>query len=136
MSLARTHRDFARRRRLPAALALALIAAMGAEPAHFALTKHAYCPEHGEFIHPDAAPHEGTTGPRSDAPELYASHGEQHHGHDHCVVTGERRKAVLPSRASAVIQVPDRPADVDERPLWAPLSTSRFRIAPKQSPPA
>jgi hypothetical protein len=135
MPFSRASRDLGRGRWLPAALVFALVGAQGASFAHFALVKHAYCAEHGELVHPDAAPRGGATEHRSNGPGLYASEDEQHHGHDHCILNGHRREAVLASPTAAVIQVPDRSSDVEPRLLWAPSSTPRFRIAPKQSPP-
>jgi hypothetical protein len=118
-------------------LALGLVGAQGASLAHFALVKHAYCAEHGELIHPDADYRAPPARPRSSKPSLYATEAVEYaHGHDHCALAGQRRESALPARAFAL---PVDGAGRVDAPLalaWTPFSGPRFRLAPKQSPPA
>ncbi len=136
MLLSHARRD-AHGRWLSALLALALAGAQGASLAHLAIVKHAYCPEHGELIHPDARPHASASAPRPTTPGLYASEEEAHaHGHDHCILSGQRRDVALAARTTAVPIDGARQSDVAPGLACVPASNPRFRLAPKQSPPA
>jgi hypothetical protein len=136
MARPRPNRDSGRHGWLPAAVALALLAAQGAGLAHFALLRHAYCPEHGELIHPESAPQADVSRGPSSAPGLYGSKLDRSHGHEHCILSGLRREAILASRSAPVAVVPECSGDREPATLPAFSSTPRFRLAPKQSPPA
>lgn len=136
MSLLRVRRYLAHGRWLPAVLALALVGAHGISLAHFALVQHAYCPEHGELIHPDAAPHAHASAHPTKTPGLYASEEVEQGGHEHCALLGHRREVALPTNSSALLPAHEPPANVVAGGAWAPSSDARFRLAPKQSPPA
>jgi hypothetical protein len=137
MSLSRARRDVARSRLFSGLLALGLVGAQGASLAHFALVKHAYCPEHGELIHPDAEYRAPSAERHSSKPGLYAAEAaEREHGHDHCALAGHRRDSALPARtATSLIQADHRSAVAPDL-ASVPPSLPRFRVAPKQSPPA
>jgi hypothetical protein len=136
MFLLRVRRDVARGRWLPGMLALALVAAQGAWLAHFALVKHAYCPEHGELVHLDAAPHTAVGAHPAKTRGLYAPEEAEQGRHEHCALLGLRREVALPASSSAFLPAYDPPTNVVPGVAWAPSSDTRFRLAPKQSPPA
>jgi hypothetical protein len=137
MALSAFRRDVTHRRWLPAVLAVALVGGQGAVAAHFALVKHAYCGEHGELIHPDAAQHVSGPAHASKTPGLYAAgEDELEHGHDHCVLSGVRRHAAPVRHAGAVLPIDGGHVELAHVIAWAPSSATRLRIAPKQSPPA
>jgi len=100
------------------------------------LVEHTKCSEHGALVH-DAHGHQvdldtdagrslrGTSLPKSEA------------SHDHCSCATERRDAVAPivdawATDLLTIDVPDRFKIAQARSE----NTPRFRLAPKNSPPA
>ena len=139
MRISRLRRDVGRGRWLSAALAVALVAAQGASLAHFALVKHAICPLHGELIHPDADRHGSAAVHPSNGRDaaLYGSADESDAFHDdHCGVVGHRREVALPTVSSAILPDDVRLAVTPLELAAAPTTETRFRLAPKQSPPA
>jgi hypothetical protein len=125
------------RRWLPTAVAFALFAAQGASFAHLALVKHEYCPEHGEFEHVEASPPARTAAPDPGIPGVAprpAASGS--HEHEACTVWAHRREATLTARPDVVVALVVQAAKVAPLVTRAPLSEPRFRLAPKQSPPA
>jgi hypothetical protein len=118
-------------------LALVLVGAQGATLAHFAIVRHAYCSDHGELIHPDAAPHTHAASHGSRAPGLYASDEEgRGHEHDHCILRGHRREVALSAPAATTLIAAERHASVPAAVAAIPRASPLFRLAPKQSPPA
>jgi hypothetical protein len=137
MLLARSRRDVTHGRWLPALLAVALVGAQGAALAHFAIVRHAYCPEHGELIHPDAERHAPAASHASKLPGLSASDEEgRGHEHEHCILRGHRREASLSAPAATALITAERHAPVLAAVAAAPAASPLFRLAPKQSPPA
>ncbi len=131
-------REVGRGKSLSAALAVALVAAQGASLAHFALVKHAICPLHGELIHPgsDAHPPPAVHASRASGPALFGSERDGDAARDdHCGVVGHRREAAVATVSSALQPHDVRPMPAPLALAWSPTSP-RFRIAPKQSPPA
>jgi len=137
MDIARLRRVVARGRRISVALAIALVAAQGASLAHFALVRHAICPLHGDLIHLDEGRHEARVGNAINAavPGLYGSKESDQDRDEHCSVVGVRREVALPAGSGAVLAEDVRPAGEALTAAWVPVSETRFRIAPKQSPP-
>jgi hypothetical protein len=138
MGIARLRGDVARGRWVPAALAVALVAAQGASVAHFSIVKHAICPLHGELIHPGAEPHEALAvhATNGTEPGLFGSDDSDAFRDDHCSVVGVRREVALPTTSSMVLPQDVRPVGTPLTIAWVPTAETRFRIAPKQSPPA
>jgi hypothetical protein len=140
MGIARLRGDVARGRWAPAALAVALVAAQGATIAHFSIVKHAICPLHGELIHPGAEPHEApavqATHRADTEPGLFGADDSDAFRDDHCSVVGVRREVALPTASSPVLPQDVGPVGTPLTIAWVPTSETRFRIAPKQSPPA
>jgi hypothetical protein len=139
MRVAHLRRELFHRRWASAALAVALVAAQGASLAHLSLVRHEICPEHGELIHPDAAPHAVATQPGD--PRRPSAFGVEERaaafGDDHCTVVGHRRESALPSSSDVIVPGEVAPATVCLELAWAPAASEpRFRVAPKQSPPA
>jgi len=119
-----------------AALAIALVVAQSAMAAHFALVKHEYRPELGGWVHPGATPRPRVVIQGTRGAALNAIDGDEDSHPEQCTVMGVRRDAVLPVLASVLLPV-DKGltwAAVDVR--WVAPSSPRFRVAPKQSPPA
>jgi hypothetical protein len=139
MRFSRLRREVGRGRWLSAALAVVLVAAQGASLAHFAIVRHAICPVHGELIHPGSEPHSppAVHATRAPGPALYGSAQDGDAARDdHCGVVGYRREVALPTISSAILPEDVRPVGTPMTLAWAPTSETRFRIAPKQSPPA
>jgi hypothetical protein len=139
MRISRLRREVGRGRWLSAALAVVLVAAQGASLAHFAIVKHAICPVHGELIHPGSEPHSSPAvhATRAPGPAVYGSEQDGDAARDdHCGVFGYRREVALPTISSAILPEDVRPVGTPMTLAWVPTSETRFRIAPKQSPPA
>ena len=111
--------------------------------AHFALVRHATCPQHGELIHVDGETATARPSPHltpdagQDAAALHAD--DETHGHDHCAVavTG-REKALQPfvhtqplPSTYLVVASPRGPPVV-----LAHVAVALLHFAPKNSPPA
>jgi hypothetical protein len=138
MRISRLRREVGRGRWLSAALAVALVAAQGASLAHFALVKHAICPVHGELIHPGSEAHRSAKAhaTRPTGPALFGSDQDGDEAqHDHCGVVGHRREVAVPTISSAILREDVRPVGTPMTLAWVPTSETRFRLAPKQSPP-
>ncbi|MBW1757518.1 MAG: hypothetical protein JRJ80_15265 [Deltaproteobacteria bacterium] len=111
----------------------------GSSSGHMVLVEHARCAEHGELVHADDAHHHVARGHAH--AESAAVHGAPDEGsdetHDHCALSVDRRDAIVsicaPKVSTYALAVPHAFAPSD-----APLATrtARFRIAPKNSPPA
>ena len=111
----------------------------GSSGTHMLLVEHSRCTEHGELVHGgEAHQHEGAahveTG--SGAFQTGSDDGSDE-GHGHCALTVDRRGALLSIAAARV-----SPRLVQLRQAFGPASTcvpvdaERFRVAPKNSPPA
>ena len=118
-------------------LGLLALFLQGSSGGHMLLVEHAKCAEHGELIHRahghgfDTATEPGRALRSTSDPESEASH-------DHCLLAAERRDALKPVAGAWVaivltIDAPDRFPVVDSA---LPENAPRFRVAPKNSPPA
>jgi hypothetical protein len=118
------------------ALAFVLLVGQASGFTHFALVRHATCPEHGELIHqPEGAPLRDAP---SDAPSLRDATDDSPDGHEHCLFSCIRReRATLAELEPAIRQLaPTADATVRERRAPRPASVALFLLAPKNSPPA
>jgi hypothetical protein len=139
MRTSRLVQGFRQVRWASAALACALVLAQGASLAHFAIVRHAICPVHGELIHRGSEPHHSQVVDRTHGAgsALFASDLDVDASRDdHCQVVGHRREVALPTVVTGVLPDDARGASAPVALVWAPPSEVRFRLAPKQSPPA
>jgi len=126
-------------RRVCALAGLLMVLLQGSSGGHMLLVEHSRCAEHGELVHAgESHHHEGvsrveTQGPTyQNAPDYAADET-----HDHCALAADRHDAlgavsdaqISPFEAGAQWQL--RFAD-----RFVPVDTQRFRVAPKNSPPA
>ncbi len=111
----------------------------GSSGGHMLLVQHTRCADHGELVHPgDAHPHVAAEHAQ---PDSAAVHGTPDAGsdktHEHCSVSANRRDglvAIVDAPASAhVCAMPHGVAVAHEFIVTDP---ARFRVAPKNSPPA
>ena len=124
-----------------AVLASLLVAGQLAGATHLLLVQHAVCPLDGELVHPEAAAGHGHVQAHARNERLpgiaAADAPEVHHGHEHCVLSSQRRdRAVL--HGVVAPHTPPRAILATLPPDGAPTA-GRFalhRLAPKQSPPA
>lgn len=117
---------------------LLILMLQGSSGGHMLLVEHTRCAEHGELVHGD--PHQHGAGPQQQA-ESPALHGmpdpSTEEGHDHCSVSSDRRDAlVLIAAPDAGIQASKAHEPLALHSAIIPPITPRFRIAPKNSPPA
>ena len=124
---------------LRACLTLGLLALFlqGSSGGHMLLVEHAKCAEHGELIHSGQG-HGVDTATELDRSLRSATDPESEASHDHCLLASERRDATKPVADAWVaimltIDVPDR-FQVADSALTE--NAPRFRVAPKNSPPA
>ncbi|MEM9727110.1 MAG: hypothetical protein AAF997_00895 [Myxococcota bacterium] len=107
--------------------------------AHLWLIDHVRCLEHGELIHGSAHRAEGLPRTLTEAEAFLPSRGSRgSHNCEHCSVAAERKDAVALDSPSEVADAP-RLAFVTTTPVAigdARPGPLRFRIAPKNSPPA
>lgn len=101
------------------------------------LVEHTKCAEHGELVHDEHAH-------RADASSCIDSSWQSHStpqteaSHDHCSLATDRRHAALPIVSAWVTSVLELDAtnrfDAVDVASWSTFP--RFRLAPKNSPPA
>ena len=111
----------------------------GSSGGHMLLVEHTRCPEHGELVHNgDADPQLAGKHAYEDATSV---HGTPDAGadeaHDHCALSVDRRDAIGSIGAaltSARVCEPLRNSALSD--AFVASDASRFRIAPKNSPPA
>lgn len=125
--------------------ALACVVTQLAAFAHFALVRHATCPQHGELIHVEAdaaavrpSPHLAPE-PGQDAAALHAGDAADAHDHDHCVVAVTGREKVL--QPFVYLQTSPSMHRVVASPRGPPVvlahvAVALLSVAPKNSPPA
>jgi hypothetical protein len=108
---------------------------------HFLIVEHVQCAEHGELIHAHEQHHEGDESAYRDAPpasQHFTPSGKaDDHGHDHCLVSSERRESAVPASAPATL------ASTSVHAAFFPQSFAElvfvervYAFAPKTSPPA
>lgn len=111
----------------------------GSSGGHMLLVEHTRCATHGELVHVGEAHHHAPS-ERAAAPMRsfdVPSGDAQEEAHEHCTMSTDRRDAVWSlADASPIGRIDGTP---NREPVQAtrPISkTERFRIAPKNSPPA
>ena len=103
------------------------------------LIQHTRCAEHGELIHGgEAHHHEGLAHVETDAVAFEsASTGASDEGHGHCALTVDRRDAPCSITEAQIsqrlIEAPEQHPSTD---AFVFVEANRFRVAPKNSPPA
>lgn len=111
----------------------------GSTGGHMLLVEHSKCVEHGELVHNSRAhTHVSKQHAHADLVVLHATqNGGSEQGHEHCALSFDRRDALALVEASAVstprVDVVRKLGLTDA--FIAPV-VARFRIAPKNSPPA
>ncbi|MDH3202524.1 MAG: hypothetical protein OEM15_16660 [Myxococcales bacterium] len=123
-------------RRACATLGLLALILQGSSGGHMLLVEHTKCAEHGELVH-DAHGHPANLANDPGPSLLGTSNAQTEASHDHCSLATERRDAVTSIVGASVtgmltIIAPD---DV-EIEVTPSDSAPRFRLAPKNSPPA
>ncbi|MBW1757036.1 MAG: hypothetical protein JRJ80_12810 [Deltaproteobacteria bacterium] len=118
---------------------LLILFLQGSSSGHMLLVEHARCTEHGELVHNGAA-HQHVAGKHahSDAPSVHGTpDAGSEQAHDHCTPSVDRRDAIGsiadPLTSTRVCEARRGFALAD---AFVATDTSRFRIAPKNSPPA
>lgn len=111
----------------------------GSTGGHMLLVEHLRCVEHGELVHNSQA-HAHVSAAHRDA-DLAAVHatrdGDSDQAHEHCALSFDRRDA-LTSVDPAPLSAPpvDAVVGVVLTDAFIAPTAARFRIAPKNSPPA
>jgi hypothetical protein len=111
----------------------------GSSGGHMLLVEHTRCAEHGELVHGGEAHHHvGAAHDESDFRAFQTgSDGASGEAHQHCALIADRRDALVSigNAQSAPLAASTVQSLVAEQGLVA-AETQRFRIAPKNSPPA
>lgn len=120
--------------------ALLALFLQGSSAGHMLLVEHARCAEHGELIHGDQRHGHGPVARDDAGSPSIAGHSDpgSDETHGHCALWSDRRQTV-----AAVPQAQVGLAPVCDVAGWTmPVrqrvheDSSRFRVAPKNSPPA
>jgi len=103
------------------------------------LVEHTRCVEHGELVHDAEAHHHGGPSQRQSGLPLFrgASEDGAHETHEHCALTADRRDAlplIVGAQASAPVAEVEQSFTLTHP--FIPFESRRFRVAPKNSPPA
>lgn len=118
---------------------LFVLVLQGSMGGHMLLVKHSRCPEHGELVHnSDAHPRTAQELPSPASREMRGCpNGDTAEAHDHCSVSASHRDgrvAIIEREARAHPCVESQGIAVRDAVVVA--RTPRFRVAPKNSPPA
>ena len=123
-------------------LACLLVAGQLSTATHLLLVRHAVCPLDGELIHPDGAEkhHDPQAHARNEhTPRIAATEApDGHHGHEHCVLASDRRNRAALHGPIVGLRAPPKVilATLACGSAESAASFARYRLAPKQSPPA
>ncbi|MBT8483912.1 MAG: hypothetical protein HKP36_20245 [Myxococcales bacterium] len=126
-------------RRSCALMGLLALFLQGSSGGHMLLVEHRQCAEHGELVHGGEAHHHDASA-HAEADRLAFESGSKDasgEAHEHCALSLDRRDAT-PSIVQAKVAL----CPVEASPSATPDAphtlgaTERFRIAPKNSPPA
>lgn len=106
---------------------------------HFALVRHAICPEHGDVVHVGEShvsefPAEAARD--SDGP-IADRHDETEHGHEHCVALSTQRSGADPRAHSLRLEALrwSTPSEVRDATVAEHPAVALLLLAPKNSPP-
>ena len=101
------------------------------------LVEHTKCAEHGELVH-DGHAHRADAPSRTDRSWQSHSTPQSEASHDHCSLASDRRHAVPPIVGAGVTGL----LEIDATSRFEAVGVAswdtfkRFRLAPKNSPPA
>jgi hypothetical protein len=126
-------------RRACALAGLLVLMLQGSSGGHLILVEHTRCAEHGDLVHGDGAHHQAAAEPAdAHGPVLQSPPTEgSTDAHEHCVLCADRRDALaVVCEASLVARVTRTPDPLEARVTGPCSGPERFRLAPKNSPPA
>jgi len=111
----------------------------GSSGGHMLLVEHIRCAEHGALVHGgEAHQHDASTHVETDRLAFESdSKNASGEAHEHCALSVDRRDAT-----PSIVQAKVAPCPIEASPSATPddpftlVATERFRIAPKNSPPA
>lgn len=126
-------------RRACALAGLLALFLQGSSGGHMLLVEHTRCAEHGELVHDGATHHhEGSAQVEAGVAAFQGVPDEgSGEAHEHCALTVDRLDALL-SIADAQVSARffEPQAAFTSTALSNAVETRRFRVAPKNSPPA
>jgi len=113
----------------------------GSNGGHMLLVEHARCAEHGELVHNgEGHYHEAGGYAESDSPSptfQNTSSDQPEEAHEHCAFSADHRKGLIAiSGAQLSTHAYEARVDFVLASVFVGPSGARFRIAPKNSPPA
>lgn len=111
----------------------------GSNGGHMLLVEHTRCAEHGDLVHGTEAHHQADGDHAGvDAVALEAVSDEASEvAHEHCSVNAERRDGDVAVSEAEVSPCLLASAELGAAPTtFASVEAERFRLAPKNSPPA
>lgn len=126
-------------RRACALAGLFALLLQGSNGGHMLLVEHTRCAEHGELVHGgDAHDHADASHTERDLVALEdVSEDASEAAHEHCSLTAERRDTLLSVGHAEVSPCSAELAELGAGPsTFASVKAERFRLAPKNSPPA
>lgn len=126
-------------RRACALMGLFAVLLQGSNGGHMLLVEHTRCAEHGDLVHGgESHGHAGASHAESDLVALEGVSDEPSEAaHEHCSLTAEPRDAeVLVSEAQVASRISDATAIEVAPDRFVSVEAARFRLAPKNSPPA
>jgi hypothetical protein len=111
----------------------------GSNGGHMLLVEHARCAEHGELVHNGEGHHRETGGhAESDSPTFQNSSSDRpEEAHEHCAFSADRRNALIAIGGGQLsTHAHETRIDLALASVFVCSGDARFRIAPKNSPPA
>ena len=126
-------------RRVCALGALLALFLQGSSGGHMLLVEHSRCAEHGELVHAEKA-HDHQASEHVETHRVAFESGSDEssdEAHEHCALSVDRRDALL-----SIVEAQIAPSRIELSASASPdaalpfVATKRFRIAPKNSPPA
>lgn len=123
-------------RRACATLALLALMLQGSSGGHMLLVEHTKCAEHGELVH-DGHAHRVDAPSRTDRSWQNHSTPQTEASHEHCSLATDRRHAVpaiVGAGMTGLLEIAATSRFDVEVASWGDFP--RFRLAPKNSPPA
>ena len=111
----------------------------GSSGGHMLLVEHTRCAEHGDLVHAgEAHHHDASTDVEPGGPAFETVSDEASDAaHEHCALTADRRDAL-----SAIVEAQVSSCRIEGSESVRPaepfvlVAAKRFRVAPKNSPPA
>ena len=126
-------------RRACALTAMLVLCLQGSSGGHMLLVEHTRCAEHGELVHSGEAHHHDASAQVETGGLTFEGVSDEgsSEAHEHCALSVDRRDVLVPIVEAEVSPCRIR-ASESVRPAdrFAFVAAKRFRIAPKNSPPA